>query len=235
MNSGLMTSASVFAAAVTLCLGGAAANVKAQDVTRGPRNLEEFDAMFRELSNWGRWGADDERGTLNLITPTKSRQAAALVRSGITVSLAHNPMPEEAPDNPSTAFEHIMGRSLRSDTYRFDAPCTPLTSGRFEEGNSTADSSVAGSAPAGAHAVRARRRSAGEIPTGWQFCMGRDLLSACRRGQMRDQYRVASLPTIWTTSGYMLETGWATRPPNPLDPTTHRCPIRRVCREKASF
>jgi kynurenine formamidase len=112
-----MTSAVVFAAAVTLCLSGA--TVEAQNATRAPRNLEEFDAMFRELSNWGRWGADDERGTLNLITPAKTRQAASLVRSGITVSLAHNPIPEEAPDNPATAFEHVMGRSLRSDTYRF--------------------------------------------------------------------------------------------------------------------
>ena len=28
-------------------------------------------------------------------------------------------MPEEAPDNPATAFEHVMGRNLRSDTYTF--------------------------------------------------------------------------------------------------------------------
>ena len=119
MSVRFITSAVAFAAAVTLCWGGAPLTVEAQDATRAPRNLEEFDAMFRELSNWGRWGADDERGTLNLITPAKTREAASLVRSGITVSLAHNPMPEEAPDNPATAFEHIMGRSLRSDTYRF--------------------------------------------------------------------------------------------------------------------
>ena len=86
---------------------------------RTPRNLEEFDALFQEYNNWGRWGADDERGTMNLITEKKTREAAALVRRGVTVSLAHNPMPDEAVDNPDAAFNHTMGQSLRSDTYEF--------------------------------------------------------------------------------------------------------------------
>ncbi len=42
-----------------------------------------------ELSNWHRWGADDQRGTLNMITPAKTRQALALVEDGINVSLQH--------------------------------------------------------------------------------------------------------------------------------------------------
>src|SRR5262245_42581848 len=50
----------------------------------------DVDAMMKSLSNWGRWGAQDELGTLNLITPEKRKQAAALVRDGITVSLAHD-------------------------------------------------------------------------------------------------------------------------------------------------
>jgi kynurenine formamidase len=97
---------------------GCTAAVDTQEPRR-PRNVEEFDAMFQELNNWGRWGTDDELGTLNLITSETTRQAAALVRSGITVSLAHNPMPDEAPDNPDRAFNHTMGRSLRSDTFEF--------------------------------------------------------------------------------------------------------------------
>ena len=97
---------------------GCSATVDTQEPRR-PRNVEEFDAMFQELNNWGRWGADDELGTMNLITAEKTREAAALVRSGITVSLAHNPMPDEAPDNPDAAFNHTMGQSLRSDTYEF--------------------------------------------------------------------------------------------------------------------
>ena len=35
-----------------------------------------------ELSNWGRWGQNDQKGALNLITPAKRRQAATLVKAG---------------------------------------------------------------------------------------------------------------------------------------------------------
>ena len=101
-----------------IALVACTAGVDSQE-PRTPRNLEEFDALFQEYNNWGRWGADDERGTMNLITEEKTREAAALVRRGITVSLAHNPMPDEAVDNPDAAFNHTMGQSLRSDTYEF--------------------------------------------------------------------------------------------------------------------
>jgi len=50
----------------------------------------EYERWQTELSNWGRWGKDDEMGTLNLVTPAKRKQAAALVREGVTVSLASN-------------------------------------------------------------------------------------------------------------------------------------------------
>ena len=49
---------------------------------------EEFDQLAQDISNWGRWGKDDELGTLNLITEEKRRAAAQLVEKGITVSLA---------------------------------------------------------------------------------------------------------------------------------------------------
>ena len=86
---------------------------------RAPRNVEEFNTMFQALNNWGRWGDDDELGTMNLVTAAKTREAVALVRRGVAVSLAHNPIPDEAPDNPDSAFNHTMGRTLRSDTYEF--------------------------------------------------------------------------------------------------------------------
>jgi kynurenine formamidase len=52
--------------------------------------LTESDVikMIASLSNWGRWGTDDELGTINLITPEKRTRAAALVRDGIPVSCA---------------------------------------------------------------------------------------------------------------------------------------------------
>jgi kynurenine formamidase len=48
------------------------------------RNVRE---LARKVSNWGRWGADDERGTLNFITPDAIRRAAACVRRGDVFSL----------------------------------------------------------------------------------------------------------------------------------------------------
>jgi hypothetical protein len=45
------------------------------------------DAAQR-FSNWGRWGADDDRGTLNFLTPQKRIEGAALVRRGVSFSLA---------------------------------------------------------------------------------------------------------------------------------------------------
>jgi kynurenine formamidase len=49
---------------------------------------DELRALGRRVSNWGRWGAEDERGTVNLITPEKLRQAAACIRRGAIFSLA---------------------------------------------------------------------------------------------------------------------------------------------------
>jgi kynurenine formamidase len=52
------------------------------------RTDEDIERLLPRLTNWGRWGADDQKGTLNLLTPAKRRAAAALVRSGRAVSLA---------------------------------------------------------------------------------------------------------------------------------------------------
>ncbi len=57
----------------------------------------QFEKWMTELSNWGRWGKDDERGALNLITPAKRQQAAALVKSGTTVSLSRPIRPVDKP------------------------------------------------------------------------------------------------------------------------------------------
>jgi hypothetical protein len=62
---------------------------------------EQYDAMFKDNNNWGRWGKDDKLGTLNLLTDAKRKQAAALVKSGISVSLEHDLSTEAAPDNPN--------------------------------------------------------------------------------------------------------------------------------------
>ena len=64
---------------------------------------DEVLAWFDSLSNWGRWGDDDTLGTLNLITPAKRRQAASLVRDGVSVSCSRViqwPGPALAGSNP---------------------------------------------------------------------------------------------------------------------------------------
>src|SRR3990172_3868664 len=50
--------------------------------------MSDVKAMGEKLSNWGRWGPDDELGTLNYITPEKIVAAAALVKQGKVFGLA---------------------------------------------------------------------------------------------------------------------------------------------------
>src|SRR5438128_5155649 len=89
---------------------------RALDESRAPRNAAEFDTMFQQIKNWGRWGADDQLGSANLVTTAKRKQAVALVKTGETVSLAHNPLTERADDN-SNPFEHTMLRGNNMDRY----------------------------------------------------------------------------------------------------------------------
>jgi kynurenine formamidase len=104
----------VVAAAVSV---GVWAQQPAGDAHRAPRNAEEFDQLFQQVKNWGRWGPDDQRGAANLVTDAKRKQATALVKTGLTVSLAHNPLTEKADDNASP-FEHTMIGGNTMDTFR---------------------------------------------------------------------------------------------------------------------
>jgi len=76
-SAGLLTSA-----------GMVAAGAAGPTTEKYPRNLtkEDVDRWMTELSNWGKWGKDDQAGTINLITPAKRKAAAALVKEGISVS-----------------------------------------------------------------------------------------------------------------------------------------------------
>ncbi len=92
------------AAAAVLTMGGAA---PASAQSRAAVDKAAVERWMTELSNWGRWGKDDQLGTINLITPAKRKQAAALVKDGVSVSLAHDTLKEKAADNDSP-FEHKM-------------------------------------------------------------------------------------------------------------------------------
>jgi kynurenine formamidase len=102
----------------TVLLLSLAAAIAAQPApsSRAPRNAAEFDELFQQIKNWGRWGPDDQLGSTNLVTAAKRKAAAALVKSGVSVSLAHNPLTERAEDNASP-FEHTMLRGNNMDRY----------------------------------------------------------------------------------------------------------------------
>jgi kynurenine formamidase len=76
---------------------------------RTPANYtkEEMRKVFDQVKNWGRWGEDDERGALNLITPEKRREGAAAVIAGEAVSCALELPVRPSPENPNPAL-HMM-------------------------------------------------------------------------------------------------------------------------------
>lgn len=76
---------------------------------------EELVRLEKDLSNWGRWGQNDEIGTLNLITPAKRKQAAALVKEGFSVSLATDGNTTQEIDNPRPIVINRTG--VGSDTF----------------------------------------------------------------------------------------------------------------------
>jgi kynurenine formamidase len=57
---------------------------------------DELKQLAKRVSNWGRWGVDDQRGTLNFITPDAVRRGAAAVRRGVSFPLSI-PYDEDGP------------------------------------------------------------------------------------------------------------------------------------------
>ena len=86
----------------------------------GPTGDDEFTAMARRVSNWGRWGTDDARGTLNLVgLPGQARPTAGM--AGRSVSLArplsnHNG-PEFAIHPAPVHFMMRTGESAPADGF----------------------------------------------------------------------------------------------------------------------
>jgi kynurenine formamidase len=71
-------------------------------------DVAEFERIFAAVRNWGRWGPDDQLGTLNYLTPDRVVAAAALVRSGRHVSMAIPINTVAGPDNPNPAIHHVI-------------------------------------------------------------------------------------------------------------------------------
>lgn len=119
---------------------------------------QDVEAMLKKFSNWGRWGKADELGALNLITPEKRKQAALLVKDGISVSLAHDVIKQRADDSPP--FEHKMietganSKNGAADIYavqyhgftatHFDALCHVFWNGKMYNGFSQQEVTASG-------------------------------------------------------------------------------------------
>jgi kynurenine formamidase len=120
---------------------------------------QEFAALVRELSNWNRWGPEDQRGALHFLTARHAAAAARLVRDGVTVSLSlplnttpaiHCPVPADhhmtAPtdvdggsDAPVEFIKDYVGLDYHNDGHtHIDALCHVAYRGRLYNGRSEA-------------------------------------------------------------------------------------------------
>jgi kynurenine formamidase len=87
-----------------------------------PRNLtkDDIERWMTELSNWGRWGKDDQAGTVNLITPAKRKQAAALVKEGISISMSLDA--DIPPPTPAAGTRYTWQHTMRSTGLSIKGP-----------------------------------------------------------------------------------------------------------------
>jgi len=86
-------------AGASLAAAAAQSLSHAQTVPAPSTTTEEFLQVMKQVSNWNRWGADDQLGAINLITPAKRKQAVSLVKEGASFSMARNAEIEAAVDN----------------------------------------------------------------------------------------------------------------------------------------
>ena len=86
-----------------------------------PEETEVLEYV-RSLSNWGRWGQEDELGTINHIGPEQRKHAASLVRDGVAVSCARPITTEPAADVGSPALHYMTGSG---EAYAYSDDASP--------------------------------------------------------------------------------------------------------------
>jgi kynurenine formamidase len=84
----------------------------------------QADRWMTELSNWGRWGNDDQLGSLNLVTQQKRQQAMALARTGTVVSLEREVVLSSKPEE-SKADDKPHGVSFYEIRFKTFPPGDP--------------------------------------------------------------------------------------------------------------
>ena len=145
---------------------GAVASHEAGGQTARPTiaTQDDFRRAMKELSNWGRWGEQDELGAANLITPAKRKQALALAREGRTVSLSHDVPQEKAVDTPTFLNRTVVtvAPAVALDSYQYtgtyhgvihshldSVDCHIMVDGRGYNGVSMEEIKAAGGCPRG--------------------------------------------------------------------------------------
>ena len=151
-----------------IVLGVAVSIPYAPSQSNNPRptiaNEEDFRRAMKDLSNRGRWGDDDELGAANLITSAKRKQALALAKEGLTISLAHDVAQEKAADAPNI-LERVLGDvspTGTTDRYQYTGTyhgvihshldavdCHVMAEGKGYNGRSMEDIKAAGGCPKG--------------------------------------------------------------------------------------
>jgi kynurenine formamidase len=155
---------------VPVVIAASASRVVRSDARPTIATEADFTRAMQDVSNWGRWGKDDELGSSNLITPAKRKQAAALVKEGIPVSLAHDVVEESAPDATTVLNRTLLNVSATgsADRYQYTGTyhgiihshldavdCHVMVDGKGYNGVPMEDVKAAGGCPKGSiHAQR---------------------------------------------------------------------------------
>jgi kynurenine formamidase len=124
-------------------------------------------AFHETLSNWGRWGGEDQLGALNLISPEVTAAAAATVRSGRSVSCARPLDTVPSADNPSPVAHHMTGTATEGmgadyfaisphgfATSHIDALCHIFHEGKLYNGYAAESVTAHGATKLGIHRLR---------------------------------------------------------------------------------
>jgi hypothetical protein len=136
-------------------------------VTHEPMSADEVLGLHDRLSNWGRWGPDDQLGTLNFITAEVTAASTSSVRSGRTVSCAR-PLPTQpGPDNLAPVVHHMTGTATEGygadyfalaphgyATSHIDALCHIFHEGRMYNGFPAESVTAHGASKLGIHHLR---------------------------------------------------------------------------------
>ena len=93
-------------------IGASQQNSRGQGKSSPAATPADYIRWRGEMKNWGRWGADDQRGVSNLITADKSLSAIKLVKNGIVISLAHAVPQKIDPEVPAGSVFHRVTENI---------------------------------------------------------------------------------------------------------------------------